>query len=55
VDGAPLGAGPHERLLRAGVIVRDGRALGVPGHLRITIGTPEENDALLAAVDRLAA
>lgn len=55
VDGAPLGTDPHERLLRAGVIVRDGRALGVPGHLRITIGTPEENDALLAAVDRLAA
>lgn len=29
-----------------GVLIRD---VGVPGHLRVTIGTPEENDAFLAA------
>lgn len=29
-----------------GVLVRD---VGVPGHLRVTIGTPEENDAFLEA------
>jgi len=45
------GEGPlHERLLRRGVIVRDGRALGVPGALRVSIGTPSENDAFLAAL-----
>jgi histidinol-phosphate aminotransferase len=29
-----------------GVLIRD---VGIPGHLRVTIGTPEENDAFLAA------
>lgn len=49
--GAGLGAsGLHEALLRRGVIVRDGAALGVPGRVRVTIGTPEENDAFLAAL-----
>lgn len=39
----------HERLLRRGVIVRDGRALGCPGALRVSVGTPAENDAFLDA------
>jgi len=43
----------HERLLRSGVIVRDGRALGAPGTLRVSIGLPEENDAFLEALSRL--
>ena len=43
-------AGVHEQLLRRGVIVRDGRALGVPGALRVSIGTPSENDAFLDAL-----
>ena len=30
----------------AGVLIRD---VGIPGHLRVTIGTPAENDAFLAA------
>jgi histidinol-phosphate aminotransferase len=34
-----------------GVLVRDGAAVGLPGHLRITIGTPAQNAALLAALD----
>ncbi len=42
--------GIHERLLAAGVIVRDGAALGCPGQLRISLGTPTENDAFLAAL-----
>jgi histidinol-phosphate aminotransferase len=29
-----------------GVLIRD---VGIPGHLRVTIGTPAENDAFLAA------
>ncbi len=44
------GSGLHEALLRRGVIVRDGAALGVPGRVRVTIGSPRENDAFLAAL-----
>lgn len=40
----------HERLLRRGVIVRNGASLGVPGRMRVSIGTPEENNAFLAAL-----
>jgi histidinol-phosphate aminotransferase len=52
VDAAdgPAGSRLHEELLRRGVIVRDGAALGAPGTLRITIGAPRENDALLGAL-----
>jgi histidinol-phosphate aminotransferase len=32
--------------LDGGVLIRD---VGIPGHLRVTIGTPAENDAFLAA------
>lgn len=42
------GAGPvNEALLRAGVIVRPVSNYGLPEHLRITIGTPAQNDRLL--------
>jgi histidinol-phosphate aminotransferase len=34
-------------LLERGVLVRD---VGLPGWLRVTVGTPEENDAFLAAL-----
>jgi histidinol-phosphate aminotransferase len=44
----------HEALLRRGVIVRDGSALGCPGTLRVTIGAPHENDAFLAALAAVA-
>ncbi|MGF1426225.1 histidinol-phosphate transaminase [Kitasatospora sp. LaBMicrA B282] len=43
-------ADPHavwQALLDRGVLVRDN---GVPGHLRVTAGTPAENDAFLDAV-----
>ncbi len=33
-------------LLRRGIIVRDGEALGVPGHVRITIGNEDQNRRL---------
>jgi histidinol-phosphate aminotransferase len=39
-------------LLKAGILVRDGAAVGFPGHLRISIGTREDNDRLLEAWDR---
>lgn len=44
-------ASAYQRLLRAGLMVRDGAALGFPDHLRISIGTREVNERLLAALD----
>ncbi|MFB9429286.1 histidinol-phosphate transaminase [Streptoalloteichus tenebrarius] len=38
--------------LDRGVLVRD---VGIPGHLRVTVGTPEENEAFLAASKEVAA
>ena len=44
-------AGPVDQaLLRLGVICRPVGNYGLPNHLRITIGLPEENDRLLAAL-----
>ena len=46
-------ADPVVAALRArGVLVRDGAAVGYPGHLRISVGTPEQNARLLDALDR---
>ena len=56
VDAAPLDAGTlYESLLRRGVIVRDGAALGVSGRLRVTVGAPAENDAFLTALEEVRA
>jgi histidinol-phosphate aminotransferase len=38
-------------LLRRGIIVRSGDKLGMPNFLRITIGLPEENRELIAAIE----
>ena len=38
-------------LARRGVVVREGTALGDPGHLRVTYGTRAENDRFLSALD----
>ena len=40
----------YEALLERGVIVRSGDALRIPGRLRVTVGTSEENDIFLAAL-----
>jgi len=45
----------YETLLRHGIVTRSGEALGMPGRLRITIGTPQENAALLEALGSLVA
>lgn len=37
----------RDRLLAAGIIVRDGALVGFPGHLRISIGLHETNEKLL--------
>jgi histidinol-phosphate aminotransferase len=41
----------RERLLRAGLVVRDGAGVGFPDHLRITIGTRAVNTRLLRVLD----
>jgi histidinol-phosphate aminotransferase len=45
--------GSYERLLREGVIVRPMAGFGLPNHVRITIGTAEENERLVKALERL--
>ncbi|WP_352426140.1 histidinol-phosphate transaminase [Aminomonas paucivorans] len=42
----------YENLLRAGIIVRLGEDLGMPGTLRVTVGLPEENDRFLKELRR---
>jgi histidinol-phosphate aminotransferase len=39
------------RLLRSGVIVRPIGGYGLPQHLRVTVGTAEENDRVLQALE----
>ncbi|MCG8914658.1 histidinol-phosphate transaminase [Actinokineospora sp. PR83] len=39
-------AAAWQSYLDRGVLIRD---VGIPGHLRVTVGTPEENDAFLSA------
>src|SRR5450759_1860201 len=48
IDGLP------GRLLERGILVRDGGALGYPGFIRLTIGTPEENQAVVTAIKEIA-
>lgn len=44
-------AGPvYEALLRRGVIVRPVGSYGMPHHLRVTVGLPEENERFLTAL-----
>lgn len=45
----------YEKLLRAGVIVRPVANYGLPDHLRITVGLPEQNDRLLSVLRSLMA
>lgn len=47
-------AGPvFEGLLRRGVIVRSGDALGIPASLRVTIGSREQNERFLTALEEV--
>jgi len=38
------------KLMTAGYWVRDGRSVQMPGGMRVTVGSPDENDKLLAAI-----
>jgi histidinol-phosphate aminotransferase len=40
-------------LFQAGILVRDGAGVGFPGHLRIAVGTAEQNARLLEVWDRV--
>jgi histidinol-phosphate aminotransferase len=40
-------------LFQAGILVRDGAGVGFPGHLRIAVGTGEQNRRLLDVWDRV--
>ena len=48
----PDAASLRARLLAAGLIVRDGAAVGFPGHLRISLGTRAVNERLLRVLDQ---
>jgi histidinol-phosphate aminotransferase len=52
-DLGRLAAPIYDALLREGVIVRPIANYGLPNHLRVTVGTPEENRVFLAALDRV--
>ncbi len=48
--GGPRAGAVFESLLRQGVIVRPVGGYGLPDHLRVTVGLPEENERFLAAL-----
>jgi len=50
---ARAGAEVYEPLLREGVIVRPMAGFGLPEHVRVTVGLPEENERLVKALRRL--
>jgi histidinol-phosphate aminotransferase len=50
---ARTGAGSYELLLREGVIVRPMGGFGLPEHVRITIGTPDQNEKLVKALQKI--
>ena len=43
------------RMLEMGVIIRPGKPLGYPEHIRVTIGLPEENKIFIDSIDKLLA
>ena len=44
----PDAAGVRARLMREGILVRDGAGVGFPGHLRFSVGLRETNEKLLS-------
>ncbi len=52
--GVPVAADvAYRALLERGIIVRSGDGLRMPGYLRVTVGTPEQNAAFLNALEDL--
>ena len=52
LDTGQDAAAVYERLLQQGVIVRPVANYGLPHHLRVTVGLPEENERVLSARER---
>jgi histidinol-phosphate aminotransferase len=50
LERRPQAAAVYEKLLRQGVIVRPLAGYEMPDHLRVTVGTPEENERFLEAL-----
>ena len=42
-----------DQLLQLGVIIRAGYGLGLPNHIRVSIGTQEQNERFLSALDEI--
>lgn len=53
VDTGRVAAPLYDALLREGVIVRPVANYGMPSHLRVTVGLPEENERFLAALAKV--
>jgi len=49
---ADAGVGAYDALLKQGVIVRPLAGFGMPGHIRISIGTAEENERCVKALQQ---
>jgi histidinol-phosphate aminotransferase len=50
IDHKPQAASVYQKLLKQGVIVRPLAGYEMPDHLRVTVGTPEENERFLEAL-----
>ena len=53
IDAGPRAPQVYEQLLRGGVIVRPLAGYGLPRHLRISVGLPDQNDRLLRLLGEL--
>jgi len=53
VDLGRAAAPVYERLLREGVIVRPVANYGMPDHLRVTVGLPQENERFIKALEKV--
>ena len=53
-DGPRAAAAADEFLQKRGILIRRMEGYGLPGHLRISIGTPEENGILIGALEDFA-
>lgn len=52
LDDKSAAGAVYQGLLRQGVIVRPVAGYGMPHHLRVTVGLPEENEQFLAALEK---
>ncbi len=53
VDFKKPASGLYEAFLRQGVIVRPVANYGMPNHLRVTVGLPEENERFIEALEKV--